>query len=50
MTSTEGIIKTAMKYDTLPLARAAALEETKRTGLNHLVVHVVGSINIETEL
>lgn len=50
VTSTEGLLETAVKYDTLPMARAAALEETKRTGLNHLVVHVVGSITIETEL
>lgn len=50
VTSTEGIINTEIKYDTQPMARAAALEETKRTGLNNLVVHVVGSITMETEL
>lgn len=49
ITSTEGIIENE-KYDTLPQAMSAALELTKRTGLNHLVLHVVGSLRIETEI
>lgn len=47
MIATEGIIDTSATYGTLPLARAAALAETKRTGLKHLVIHVVCSATIK---
>lgn len=47
MTATEGILDTSAIFATLPQARAAALAETKRTGLNHLVIHVVGSAKIK---
>lgn len=47
MIATEGILDTSATYATLPQARAAALAETKRTGLNHLVIHVVGSAKIK---
>lgn len=47
MIATESIIDTSVRFDTLPAAKTAALEQTKRTGLNHLVIKVEVSSTIQ---
>lgn len=47
MIATECIMDTSRRFLTRPEAQSAALEQTKRTGLNHLVVHVVVSSTIK---